>query len=253
MISPVRSAALAHYGELARVAKALASPARLRLLDLLRQGSRAVDALAAAAGLAVANASQHLQILRQARLVSADREGPFVRYRVSTEGVSRLFASLRDLAETLLPEMDRARRELETLAPEERAALLARIRGADVTLLDVRPADEYRAGHLPGARSIPLAELPERVGELPRSREVVAYCRGPYCSLAVEAVALLRSAGYRARHLDLGIPELRARRFRISSGDPTAPGSAGAPRRPRPSPRHRRSAPRRGASRSTNP
>lgn len=214
-----RSAALSHYGELARIGKALASPARLRLLDLLRQGARTVDALAEATGLSVANSSQHLQLMRRARLVQAEREGQFVKYRLAADGVSHVFSAVRDLAESLLPEMDRLRRDLAALAPEERDALLDRVRRGDVTLLDVRPADEYRAGHLAGARSIPLAELPARLRELPRAREVVAYCRGPYCSMALEAVSVLESSGYRARHLDLGVPELRARRFRIFRGE----------------------------------
>ena len=217
MPSP-RAAALSHYAELARIAKALASPVRLRLLDLFRQGPRTVDAIAAEAGVSVANASQHLQLMRRARLVTAERQGQFVRYRLSGEAVSGVFTAVRRLAEALLPEMDRLRHALDALRPEEREALLGRIRRGEVTLLDVRPAEEYEAGHLPGARSIPLPQLAARLPELPREREVVAYCRGPYCSMAVEAVSLLRSSGLRASHLDLGIPELRARRFRIATG-----------------------------------
>ncbi len=229
-----RAAALAHYGELARIGKALASPVRLRLLDLLRQGSRTVDALAEAAGLPVANSSQHLQLMRRARLVEAEREGQFVKYRLSDEGVSRVFSAMRDLAETLLPEMDRLRRELSGLAPEERAALLERIRRDEVTLLDVRPPGEYRAGHLDSARSIPLPQLAARLGELPRDREIVAYCRGPYCSMALEAVSVLESSGYRARHLDLGVPDLRGRRFRISRGEEAPPRGRSSTAAPRP-------------------
>jgi rhodanese-related sulfurtransferase len=239
MIEPRRSAALSHYGELARIGKAFASPVRLRLLDLLRQGSRTVDALADAAGVSVANSSQHLQLMRRARLVEAERDGHFVKYRLSDDGVSRVFAAVRDLAEALLPEMDRLRRDLGAVGREERAALLERIACGDLTLLDVRPTDEYRAGHLAGARSIPLPELRARHSELPRDREVVAYCRGPYCSMAVDAVAVLRSCGYRARHLDLGVPDLRARRVRIAEGDD------GPPRR------RSRAAPRSGAGAST--
>lgn len=233
--SSSRGAALSHYGELARIGKVLASPVRLRLLDLLRQGSRTVETLAAAAGLPVANSSQHLQLMRRARLVEADREGQFVKYRLAGEGVSRVFSAMRDLAETLLPEMDRLRRELSGLGPEERVTLLARVRRGEVTLLDVRPAEEYRAGHLAGARSIPLPQLAVRLGELPRDREVVAYCRGPYCSMALEAVSVLESSGFRARHLDLGVPELRGRRFRIIRGEEAQPRgrSPHAARRPR--------------------
>jgi rhodanese-related sulfurtransferase/DNA-binding transcriptional ArsR family regulator len=224
------AAALGHYDELARVGKALASPVRLRMLDLLRQGARTVEALAAAAGVSVANASRHLQAMRAARIISAERKGQFVEYRVAGEGVSRAFAVLRELAEQILPELEQLRRELGVLEPAEREELLARIRRGDATLVDVRPAEEYRAGHLPGAHSIPLAELRARLGELPRDREVVAYCRGPYCTFAADAVALLASAGFRARHLDLGIPDLRVRRFPVVTGEPPAPRPA-SPRR----------------------
>ena len=223
-----RDAALAHYGELARLGKALGSPVRLRLLDLLRQGPRRVEELAAATGESLANSSRHLQQMRAARLVDADREGRHVRYRLAGERVSEAFGLLRGLAEALLPELDRLRRELLVLEPAEREALLARIRAGEVALLDVRPADEYRAAHLPGARSIPLDELPGRLAELPRGREVVAYCRGPYCPTALEAVDVLAAAGFRARHLDLGVPELRARGFEVATG-PALP----ARRRPR--------------------
>jgi rhodanese-related sulfurtransferase/DNA-binding transcriptional ArsR family regulator len=221
--------ALAHYDEVARLGKVLASPARLRLLDLLRQGPRTVEALAEVSGLTVANASQHLQQMRSARVVATVRHGRHVEYRLASEDVSRVFAELRELAESLLPELDRLRRELGAPTPEEREAMLDRARRGEVTLLDVRPVEEYRAGHLPGARSIPLAELRQRLSELPRDREVVAYCRGPYCHLALEAVEILRAAGLAACHLDLGVPELRARRFRVVTGD----GAKARARRPR--------------------
>lgn len=242
-----RRAALAHYDELARIGRVLASPVRLRLLDLLRQGSRNVEALAQAAGVSVANASQHLQQMRAARLVASEKQGQRVEYRLSGEVVSRAFGALRELAEAILPEMDRLRRDLGELGEAERAALLARIRDGEVTLLDVRPAEEYRAGHLPGARSIPLPELGARLGEIPRHREVVAYCRGLYCSLASEAVAVLRAAGYRARHLDLGAPDLRARGLRLSVVS-AAPGDGRAGPRPG---RRQPSTPTRTARKST--
>ncbi len=229
--SPARSLSLAHYGELARIGKALASPVRLRLLDVLRQGARTVETLAEAAGVSVANSSQHLQQMRAARLVVAERRGQHVEYRIASERVSRAFAALRDLAEAILPEMDRLRAELGVLSAEERARLLASIGRGQVTLLDVRPAPEYRAEHLPGARSIPLPELRVRLRELPRDREVVAYCRGPYCFMALDAVALLAAAGYRARHLDLGVPELRSRRLRLVAGSATAAHRPPPPRR----------------------
>jgi len=202
-----RRSALAHYGEVARLGKAMASPVRLQLLDLLRQGARTVEDLAGATGVTVANSSRHLQQMRSARLVTAAREGRHVRYRLADGGVSVAFGMLRGLAETLLPEMDRLRRELGALEPAEREALLHDLHRGRGTLLDVRPLAEYEAGHLPGARSIPLDELRSRLHEVPRDRLVVAYCRGPYCPLALDAAEILTQAGYRARHLDLGVPD----------------------------------------------
>jgi rhodanese-related sulfurtransferase len=210
-----RQAAMSHYELLGRVAKALGSPARLRLLDLLRQGPRSVEVLAEEAGLNLKNASQHLQQLRAARLVETHKEGQRVVYRVAEAEVSSFFGALRELSEAILPEMDRLGRDLELLAPEQRDELLQRIKRDEVLLLDVRPAEEFAAGYLPGAISIPLPELPRRLREIPRRRDVVAYCRGPYCTLAQEAVVLLRKHGYHAEHLDLGIPDLRALRWRI--------------------------------------
>ncbi|HSN90678.1 MAG TPA: metalloregulator ArsR/SmtB family transcription factor [Anaeromyxobacteraceae bacterium] len=240
-----RRLALEHYGELARIGKVLGSPVRLQLLDLLRQGARTVDALAAEAGISVANASQHLQQMRSSRLVQAERRGQFVEYRVAGEDVSTAFGALRDLAESLLPEMTRLRRELGALDEQERRALLTRIGRGDVTLVDVRPVEEYLAGHLPGALSMPLAELRRRLSEIPRHREVVAYCRGPYCTLAATAARILAAAGFRARHLDLGVPDLRARRFRISTGAaaPAPRRRASAARHPSPQPRTTRKTP----------
>jgi rhodanese-related sulfurtransferase/DNA-binding transcriptional ArsR family regulator len=236
--SPSRRAARAHYGELARIGRALSSPARLQILDLLRQGDRHVEELAEAAGLTVANSSRHLQQMRAARLVDAERDGRHVRYRLATADVSRVFGALRGLAEAVLPEMDRLRRELSALGEAERETLLGRVERGEVTLLDVRPAAEYRHGHLPGARSVPLGELPARLGEVPRGREVVAYCRGPYCTLAAEAVRILAAAGFRASHLDLGAPDLRDRGGRVEAGEGAAlPALAAGPaRRPPPSP-----------------
>jgi rhodanese-related sulfurtransferase len=183
-----------------------------------------VEALADAAGISVANSSQHLQQMRSARLVSAERKGKHVEYRLSDESVSEAFGKLRQLAELLLPEMQQLRRELGVLEPAEREAILAQVRAGDVTLLDVRPAEEFDAGHLPGARSVPLSDLPGRLREIPRDREIVAYCRGPYCSMATEAIALLRAAGFRARHLDLGVPDLSRSRLRpLASPRPRHP------------------------------
>ncbi len=230
-----RRAALAHYDELARSGKVLSRPVRLRLLDLLRQGSRNVESLAEAAGVSLANSSQHLQQMRAARLVETEKRGQRVEYRLAGESVSRVFVALRDLAEAVLPEMDRLRHDGEALDDDQRQSLLDRIRGGQVTLLDVRPAVEYRAGHLPGARSIPLPELRARLGEIPRGREVVAYCRGRYCSMASEAAEVLRAAGYRASHLDLGAPDLHGRGVRLVAL-PEDPGGRSRRRLPRTSP-----------------
>ncbi len=221
-----RALARSHYGEVARIGKAFGSPIRLQLLDLLRQGARTVESLAHATGISVANSSQHLQQMRSARLVTAERKGKNVEYRLADARVSAAFGTLRELAELLLPEMHGLRRELGVLGPVERDELLALVRGGAVTLLDVRPPEEYEAGHLPGARSLPLAELPSRLRELSRDREIVAYCRGPYCTMASEAAALLRAAGFAARHLDLGVPDLTVTPARLR------PSTSPRPRRP---------------------
>lgn len=204
-----------HYAEVARLGRVFSSPVRLRILNLLRQAPRTVEDIAEAAGIAEANASQHLQQMRAVHVVVAERRGQYVEYRIVDEGVSALFGMLREVAEQLLPELSMLREELRALEPDEREQLLTRIRRGEVTLLDVRSAEEFRAGHLPGARSIPLPELAARIGELSRDREVVAYCRGPYCPMALEAVSLLERAGYAARHLDLGVPDLRDRGFPV--------------------------------------
>jgi rhodanese-related sulfurtransferase/predicted transcriptional regulator len=207
-----RALARTHYAELAKIGKALASPVRLQLVDLLRQGPRSVESLAEQAGISVANASQHLQQLSAARLVRSDKRAQRVVYSIDRDPVAKLYGSIRELAELVLPEMDRLRDELEVLDDDERDVLLDRIKGGQVTLIDVRPADEYQAGHIPGAISLPLEELPDRIGELPKKREIVAYCRGPYCPFALEAVAMLEAAGFKARHLDLGPPDLARRK-----------------------------------------
>ena len=215
-----RDTALAHYRELARIGKVLASPTRLQLFDLLRQAPRSVETIAELAGLTIANASQHLKEMRGAGVVTATRRGHFVEYRLASAEVSRLFGAVRELAEALLPEMDRVRVELGVLAEPERDEILRRIRKREVTVLDVRPAAEFNAGHLPGALSVPLDELRRRLDEIRRDREVVACCRGPYCTMAAEAVEVLRKAGYRARPLDLGAPDLRERGFLLEVVDP---------------------------------
>jgi len=204
----LRVAALAHYEELARLGKAVASPVRLQLIDLLRQGPRSVEVLAAQSGVSTANVSQHLQQLRAAHLVANEKQGQRIVYRLASQDVSRFFMCLRQLGESLLPELDRLRDALQVSTEPERAVLLQRIEDGEVTLLDVRPAEEWEAEHLPGAINIPLDELSGRLGELEHATDVVAYCRGPYCPMALTAVDVLRGAGFRAEHLDLGPPDL---------------------------------------------
>ena len=201
------------YEQFARIGKALASPRRLELLDVLAQCERTVEALAQETGMSVANASQHLQVLRMARLVEVRREGTSIYYRLASESVSTLWLSLRAVGEAHLAEIDRV---VETFLqdrsqwqPITAEALLEELRGERVILLDVRPAEEYQAGHLPQALSMPVAELEARLCEVPPDKEIVAYCRGPYCVFADEAVALLRARGYRARRLTEGVADWR--------------------------------------------
>jgi ArsR family transcriptional regulator len=202
------------YGEFATVARALGSPHRLEMLEHLAQGERGVEALAERIGLSVANASQHLQHLRRAGLVASRRDGKFVFYRLADDGVLGLMASLSGIAERNLAEVDRIRRgyfdDRDSMEPVSRDELLKRTRDDLVTVLDVRPADEFELGHLPGAVNIPLSELEIRLAELARDHEIVAYCRGPWCILSFEAVASLRSRGFNARRLQDGMPEWRA-------------------------------------------
>ena len=210
-----RAAKTALFDEFGRIGKALASGRRIELLDVLANGERTVEALAGEVGLSVANTSQHLQILRQAGLVTTRREGTSIHYRLASPEVFELWRTLRTLAGARLAEVERlataylgARDELEPVSREE---LARRLRdGEDLVVLDVRPAAEHAAGHLPGAVSIPVGELRRRLAELPADREVVAYCRGPYCAFAHEAVAVLRQAGFAARRLEDGLPEWQA-------------------------------------------
>lgn len=202
------------YEQFARIGKALANPHRLELLEVLAQCERTVEALAAETGLTVANASQHLQVLRAAHLVEVRREGVSMYYRLADESVFRMWQALRTVGEAQLAEIDRVvqtflqdRSELQPIAAHE---LLQLLHDDQVVLLDVRPAKEYEASHLPQARSIPVAELEARLTELPVDREIVAYCRGPYCVFADEALALLRARGYQARRLAEGLPDWRA-------------------------------------------
>jgi rhodanese-related sulfurtransferase len=220
------------YEQIARISKAVAAPKRLELLDLLSQGPRTVEVLADLAGIAVGNASQHLKVLRDARLVDTRKQGRYVQYRLADEEVASFFVALRTLARSRLAEVERVTREyfegrgtLEAVASDE---LVRRVRSGEVTVLDVRPIEEYAAGHIPGARSIPITELAERLQEVPQDRDVVAYCRGPYCVMAMEAVELLRRKGFTAHRMESGVADWRARGWRVEA---TA-ARARAPRRP---------------------
>ena len=201
----------------------MSAPKRLELLDLLCQGPRTVEALAGQAAISVANASQHLQILRAARLVEAEKKGLFVEYRLADEQVCRFFHSLRGLAEMRLAEVEQVTRayltERGAMEPVQSDELLRRVREGAVTVLDVRPVEEYRAGHIPGALSVPVPDLKKRLAELPRTREIVAYCRGPYCVMAIEAVELLRKKGFRAHRMEHGVVDWRARGWRVETGE----------------------------------
>ncbi len=199
------------FSQFAQVAKALASGNRLELLEFLAQGERSVDELARVSGLTVANTSQHLQQLRQAGLVTTRKQGVKVIYRLSGEDVVGLTDVLRGVAERHLAEVDRLVNTYlhakDTMEPIPARDLVERLREGSALLLDVRPPEEYAAGHLPGAVSIPLKELEERIAEMPKNQEIVAYCRGPYCVLAFDAVARLRKQGLAARRLEYGFPE----------------------------------------------
>ena len=210
-----RAAKTALFDEFARAAKALASGRRMELLDVLANGERTVEALASEVGLSVANTSQHLQVLRQAGLITGRRQGTSIHYRLAGPDVFELWEALRALAASRLAEIERLAAAYlctrDQLEPVTRQELTRRLQDGDgLVVLDVRPAAEYAAGHLPGAVSIPVEELRRRLAELPGEREIVAYCRGPYCAFAHEAVAMLREAGFSARRLEDGLPEWQA-------------------------------------------
>lgn len=210
------------FAEFAVVARALGSPHRLEILEHLGQGECGVEALAERIGLSVANASQHLQHLKRAGLVAARRDGKFVLYRLGDERVLALMAALFDVGKRNLAEADRILRDYftarDSMEPVSRKELLQRTQDGLVTVLDVRPADEFTASHLPGAVNIPLKDLEARLAELDPSQEIVAYCRGPYCVLSFEAVAALRAHGLKARRLEDGLPEWRAAGLPIETG-----------------------------------
>lgn len=210
------------FDQFAQVAQALASGRRVEIVDVLANGERNVEELSRQVGMSVANTSRHLQILKEAGFVAATREGTRVRYRLASPTVFQFWVTLRSVAAERLPGVEGlakaylgAQEGLEPIGAEE---LLARLKGGEpLVVVDVRPADEYAAAHISGAVSIPLPELERRLRELPRDREVVAYCRGPYCAFALEAVRLLRDHGFVARHLSEGLPEWAAAGNRIAS------------------------------------
>lgn len=214
------------YEQLARIAKAVSSPRRLELLDLLCQAPRTVEELAKETDQTIANASQHLKVLRAARLVEAEKNGLFVTCRLADPAVADFYRHLRLVAESRLAEIERMVRDhIEGRAPMEavdRETLLRRIERREVMVLDVRPVAEYEAGHIPGALSIPLKELERLLERLPRDPEIVAYCRGPYCLLAVEAVETLRAHGFRATRLDDSVFDWRARGLPVATGLPVS-------------------------------
>jgi DNA-binding transcriptional ArsR family regulator len=206
----------------AAIARALGHPHRLEILEHLAQGERGVEALSERSGMSVANASQHLQQLKRAGLVSSRRDGKFVLYQLADDNVLGLLGLLRQLAERNLAEVDRIVRgyfaQRDSMEPVSRAELLERMRKGLVTVLDVRPADEFASGHLPGAVNMPLSELEARLAELAPGLEIVAYCRGAYCVLSFEAVAALRTRGFQVRRLEDGFPEWRAAGLVVETG-----------------------------------
>jgi rhodanese-related sulfurtransferase/DNA-binding transcriptional ArsR family regulator len=222
------------YAQLGRIGKAVGSPHRLELLDLLAQGERSVDSLATEIGLSLANVSQHLQALRQAALVETRKQGLFVYYRLADPGVVELSSAIRRLAERRLADLERLVRDYfgDRTDPEpvQIHDLIAYARSEAVVILDTRPASEYEAGHIAGAISVPVDELRRRLRELPRDKEYVAYCRGPYCVYADRAVELLRAGRRRARRLAEGFPEWRAAGLPIALGSGARATAAPAPR-----------------------
>lgn len=202
------------YEQVARIAKAAASPKRLELIELLCQSPKTVEVLAREAGISMKLASAHLKALKAARLVESERQGKYITYRLASEEVARFWVTIRLLAEDRLFELQDALRQLGAASHEwvgkGRNELLHKARSGEVTVIDVRPGDEYQAGHLPFARSMPLAELKTRLAELPKDRPVIAYCRGPFCLMSTDAVKLLRSKGFDALQLRDGVAEWNA-------------------------------------------
>jgi len=211
------------YEQFARIGHAVASPKRIELLDLLSQGEKTVEQLSDQSATPVKNTSAHLRVLRQARLVDTRRSGTFVYYRLAGDDVFRFVRDLESLGRSRLAEVEQVanlyidgRDELEPVSIKE---LRRRMREGDITVIDVRPEEEYLAGHIPGALSIPVAQLKRRLGEIPKSNDVVAYCRGPYCVYSVEAVGILRKHGYHALRANEGLPDWRASGLPIAAGE----------------------------------
>jgi rhodanese-related sulfurtransferase len=209
------------FGQFARIGKALSSPRRLEIVDLLAQGERTVEEIAGQTSMSVASASQHLQALKAARMVEARREGLYMHYRLADEDVFRTWQAVRALAESRLTEVDGVvesyLKDREALEAVNASDLMERLIDGSVVVLDVRPEREYRAGHIPGSRSVPVEALEAVLQTLPKDREIVAYCRGPYCVFSDEAVALLSSRGYRAKRLAEGLPDWRAAGMPVES------------------------------------
>ena len=209
------------YEHVARVGKALSSPKRLELLELLAQGEKTVDVLAREASIGMKLASAHLRVLKESRLVESRRDGRFIAYALSGDDVAALWTTLHTVAAEHLVELRIALESIvsgpERLTPETRLSLLDKAKRGSVLVLDVRPQAEYRAAHLPYARSIPLPELKRRLTELPKSKEIVAYCRGPFCLMSGEAVELLKKRGYRARKISDGVAEWAAAGFAVEA------------------------------------
>lgn len=220
MISVERAAKDELHAQFARIGRALANPHRVELLDLLAQGERSVEVLAARAAISVGLASAHLQTMRRAGLVASRRHGTRILYRLAGDDIYALLAAVRSVAKVRISDTERAARAYlgEPVEAVSRAELLARVRSGDAVVVDLRPTEEYEAGHIAGAISIPLAELEAHLAELPAGVEIVAYCRGPYCALAPQGVALLRRAGRRARRLEDGFPEWRLAGLPVATG-----------------------------------
>jgi rhodanese-related sulfurtransferase len=210
------------YASFARIGQAVSSPRRIELLELLSQGEKTVEALAMESHTPIKSTSAHLRVLRQARLVDTRRQGTYILYRLATHDVFAFLRSLQTLGAQRLAEVNQvtelyltSRDELQPVTLEELRRL---VRDAEVTVIDVRPHDEFVAGHIPGARSIPVRELKGRLAEIPKGREVIAYCRGPYCVYALDAVTVLRARGFRARRAEAGLADWRASGQRVATG-----------------------------------